>query len=138
MKRLFSAYAVVLTVMLVLETFWFAIVVERLYRPELGNLLTDDVRILPAVVFYMLYPLAVVILAVRPLDAMNSSIACLGRGFLLGAAAYGAYELTNLATLNGWSSLITVVDLTWGSILTAAAAFLSSVVINRLFENHTA
>ena len=138
MKQLFSAFVVVLTVMLVLETFWFAIVVERLYRPELGNLLTDDVRILPAVVFYLIYPLAVVILAVRPLDAMNSSIACLGRGFLLGFAAYGAYELTNLATLTGWSGLITVVDLAWGSFLTALAAFLSSVVINRLFENHTA
>lgn len=135
MKRFLCAVGVVLGAMVVLETIWFSVVVEKLYRPELGDLLSDEVRIVPALLFYALYPVAVVILAVRPFDASKDAFASFGRGIVLGLAAYGAYELTNLATLEGWSELVTVVDLGWGCILTSVSACLGTAVTNRFFEN---
>lgn len=122
--------------MLLLEAVWFSIVVERLYRPELADLLATDVRMVPALLFYLLYPVAVVILAVRPFDASQDSLVSFGRGLVLGLAAYGAYELTNLATLEGWSELVTVVDLGWGAMLTSVSAFLGTAVTNQFFEHH--
>jgi len=137
MRRFITATGVVLGVMLVLEAVWFSFAIDRLYRPELGTLLAEDVKILPALLFYALYPLAVVILAVRPLELSHSAFASFSHGLVLGLAAYGAYELTNLATLKGWSELVTVVDLTWGCVLTSVSAFLGSVVTKRIFENQT-
>ena len=135
MKRFLCAVGVVLVAMLFLEIIWFSLAIERLYRPELGTLLADDVRILPALLFYALYPIAVVILAVRPFDALTDAFVSFGRGLVLGLAAYGAYELTNLATLSGWSELVTIVDLGWGCVLTSVSAFLGTAITNRIFGN---
>jgi len=102
MKRFLLGFVSVLVTMLVVESVWFATVVDRVYRPELGDLLAADVRVLPAILFYLSYPIAVVILAIRPHDAVQKPLLAAGRGVVLGLAAYGAYELTNLATLAGW------------------------------------
>ena len=41
---------------------------------------------------------------------------------LLGVVAYGTYDLTNLATLRGWTAKVAVVDVVWGGLLTSVAA----------------
>ena len=46
---------------------------------------------------------------------------------MLGLVSYGAYDLTNQATLLGWSWRVTLADLAWGSLATAAAALLASL-----------
>ena len=135
MGRFIVAVLAVLATTLVMEAVWFSIAVPRLYRPELGDLLATEVRALPAVLFYLLYPIAVVILAVRPNDAERQVRLSLGRGMLLGVAAYGAYELTNLATLDGWSELVTLVDIVWGAVLTSTAAVIATLVTGRIFAH---
>jgi uncharacterized membrane protein len=46
--------------------------------------------------------------------------ACLGA--LLGFIAYCTYDLTNLATLNGWPVKVALLDIAWGTFITALAA----------------
>ena len=46
-------------------------------------------------------------------------------GALFGFVAYATFDLTSLALIRGWSTLITVVDLAWGATLTATAAWLT-------------
>ena len=43
-------------------------------------------------------------------------------GAVLGLIAYATYDLTNQATLRTWSTKITLADMGWGTIVTAAAA----------------
>ena len=43
-------------------------------------------------------------------------------GAVLGAIAYGTYELTNWSTLRGWPPVMVPVDVLWGAGLTAGAA----------------
>lgn len=45
-------------------------------------------------------------------------------GALFGFIAYGIYDLTNYATLRGWSLQLTVVDMLWGSIINGLIAVL--------------
>ena len=52
----------------------------------------------------------------------------LGKGALLGLVAYGTYEATNYATLRGWSWQMVAVDVTWGTVLTAACAGIGFLV----------
>jgi len=133
MTRMLTAYLSTLLAFLALDALWFATVIEVLYRPELEALLLTEFRVLPGLVFYVVYVTAVVVLAVRPFEQQQSSTKSALLGFLLGLAAYGAYDLTNLATLRGWSEIVTVVDWLWGACLTAAAAFAGSFTVQRFF-----
>jgi uncharacterized membrane protein len=75
-----------------------------------------------AAAFYLLYPAGVVHFAARP-GAMAGDLGLAARqGALLGLMAYGTYELTNLATLQGWQWSMVAVDMVWGAVLTAGAA----------------
>ena len=44
------------------------------------------------------------------------------RGAVFGLTAYGTYDLTNQATLRDWPTIVTIIDLAWGSTLTAVVA----------------
>jgi len=134
MTRFLIAFVAVLLTLLAMEAVWFSIVVERVYRPELGDLLADEVRPVPALLFYLIYPAALVILAVRPFEAHRGAVKSGLLGVVVGLAAYGAYDLTNLATVAGWSELVTVVDLIWGSVLSGSGAFVGSAVIGRFLR----
>ena len=41
---------------------------------------------------------------------------------LFSFCVYAAYDLTNFATLRGWPLTVSLVDLAWGAVVTAAAA----------------
>lgn len=108
--------------MLVLDGIWLSLMASRLYKPELGGLLRDKFLPAPAVLFYIIYLGGIAILAVWPAIAAGRWTVALGRGAVLGFVAYATYDLTNLATLRGWSLPVTLADLAWGTILTALAA----------------
>jgi len=45
---------------------------------------------------------------------------------------YATYDLTNQATLKVWSTTITLLDISWGTFLTATGATVGGVVLRRL------
>jgi uncharacterized membrane protein len=122
MRRYLIAYVSVLVMMLLLDGTWLTFAVRSIYRPRLGDLLLDKPNLAPAAIFYLLYGFGVVALAVAPSlrDGIWTGAAL--SGALLGLIAYATYDLTNQATLRGWSGVITVVDITWGTFLTSVAA----------------
>jgi uncharacterized membrane protein len=62
------------------------------------------------------------VFAVRPgLEAGSLPKAVL-LGSLLGLVTYGTYDLTNHATVRDWPWIVTVVDLAWGTVLTATVS----------------
>ena len=115
-------YGVAGGVFLLLDLLWLGIVVPSVYRPELGALLRDDVIIPAALAFYVMYVGGMMILAVLPGLKAQSLLTAVAMGAMLGLVAYGTYDLTNLATLKGWSLKVTLIDMTWGSFVTAMAS----------------
>lgn len=117
----------------VLDAIWLTTMTTRLYRKQLPGLLLDTPSLGPAVAFYLLYAVGVVVLVVIP--ALDREMA-LGRavlyGALLGLVAYGTYDLTNQATLRGWSTVVTLVDMTWGASLTAVVVAIAVTAARRL------
>ena len=55
---------------------------------------------------------------------MNLPAVLLGFSYeaVLGLVAYGTYDITNLATVRGWALGISLIDLCWGTVVTASAA----------------
>lgn len=121
-----------LATLLAIDLVWLAIMVPNVYEPELGALFRDDPSLVTASLFYVLYVLGVVLLAVRPGHRERRLAGAAWRGALLGACAYGTYDITNLATLEGWSTTITVIDIVWGTALTATVASVGWLVASRL------
>ena len=125
--RLLIAWALTALLFLAMDAVWLTLMAPRLYRPEIGTLLRSSFDLLPALLFYLLYVSGIVVLAVQPaLEAARPLLAG-RRGALLGLVSYGAYDLTNQATLQGWSWRVTLADLAWGSIATGVAAAVASL-----------
>ena len=120
--RSLAAYLGAGVVMAGLDAIWLTVANQAIYRANLGPILTPGFRPLPAVLFYLVYLVGVVVLAVRPGAADNSIRAAALRGACLGFVAYATYDLTNQATLIVWSLKVTLPDLAWGTCLTAVAA----------------
>ena len=121
------AYLAALGVVGVLDAVWLGIVAARFYRRELGALLRPDVRRVPAALFYFGYPLGLLALALQPLPATLAE--ALARSAVLGLVAYGTYDLTNLATLKGWSRRLALLDIAWGTTVSAAAGAAAWLVL---------
>ena len=94
-----AAYFTVLVVFGALDAVWLTVMGNRLYRATLGDILLPNLRIAPAVAFYFLYPIGIVIFAVMPALRGGSVTTALTYGLLLGFFAYATYDLTNYATL---------------------------------------
>ena len=117
-----------------LDAVWLSFAANRLYRPQIGGLMLDTFSVPPAALFYLIYIGGIVVFAIAPALEPESSgggrwTAALVRGALLGCLAYATYDLTNQATLKGWSSTVTIADLCWGTFVTGAAATVGFLVL---------
>jgi uncharacterized membrane protein len=120
------AYIASLIVFGALDAIWLTTMTSRIYRPVLGDILLSDLRIAPALAFYLLYPVGLVVFAAMPALRAGSAGTALAHGALFGLIAYATYDLTNYATLRSWTLQITLIDLAYGTVvaaLTALAAY---------------
>lgn len=131
-SRWLLVYLACLGALLAVDLVWLAIMVPNVYEPELGDLFREDPNLVVAALFYLLYVVGVVLLAVRPGSRERRVADAAWRGALLGACAYGTYDITNLATLEGWSATITVIDIAWGALLTAFVASVGGLAVRWL------
>jgi uncharacterized membrane protein len=122
MKTALVAYAGSFGTLLVLDAIWLGLVARTFYRDQLGDLMLPSPNFGIAAIFYLFFAVAVVVLAVLPAVASGSPWTAVIYGLILGLAAYGTYDITNLATLKNWPPLMSIVDLAWGSFITAMTA----------------
>jgi uncharacterized membrane protein len=116
-----------------IDAVWLRLMGPVLYRPTLGDILLAEVRLGPAIAFYLVYPIGVLVLAVLPALKPNSLAAAIGSGIILGAMAYATYDLTNFATLRNWTLQLTLLDIAYGAVITgfaAAASFLAARAVS--------
>ena len=120
--KLASLWAICVVVFFALDFAWIAIATPRLYQPFLGSLLAEKPNLAVAAGFYLVYVIGIVALAVVPGIREGSVLAALWRGALLGLLAYATYDLTNLATIQGWPWQVSAIDMLWGTALNSAVA----------------
>ncbi len=107
---------------LILDGTWLGVIAKRFYADCLGDRLRSSPNMIAAGVFYLVYVVGIVLLAVNPALAGGTWKTAAFYGAVLGAVAYGAYDLTNYATLEGWPLRMVIVDMLWGTLLTAITA----------------
>lgn len=117
-----AGYISTLIIFGVVDALWLSVMGALFYKPLLGDILLSSVRIGPALAFYAMYPVGVLVFAILPALRSGSANTALALGLLLGAVAYATYDLTNFATLRNWSLQIVIVDIVYGSVATGFAA----------------
>lgn len=122
MRVVIFSYSSVLLCFLCLDAIWLGFLARDFYSSALGPMLKQQIDIWPAVLFYVFYAAAIVFFALGGAgDRFPMRKAAL-RGALLGLTAYGAYDLTNLATLRDWPLAMSLVDMAWGMTVTGFSA----------------
>ncbi len=122
MNKYLAAYAGTAVTMVALDMLWLGVIAKPLYRDGIGHLMAEQANVPVAVLFYALYTLGLVIFAVAPSAAGPSWGKTLATAALFGFFAYATYDLTNLATLKQWPLSLSLVDLAWGTTVSALAA----------------
>jgi len=125
-------YVLTFVAFMAIDMIWLGTMTSRFYRPQLGDMLRPSPNWIVAVCFYLAYVVGVLVLAVLPGHDSGELWRATLYGALLGFVAYGTYDLTNLSALKGFPAVVAVVDLAWGTVLTAATATIGYFLAGRL------
>ena len=120
--NLFKLYAIALPTFLVIDLLWLGFVARSFYQTQMGHLMRANVNWAAAMVFYLVFVAGIVVLVVWPAVERESLVWALSLGALFGLVTYAAYDLTNLAVMEGFSLKIALVDLLWGTVLCASVS----------------
>jgi uncharacterized membrane protein len=127
-----APYAVTLALFVAIDLVWLMWLARPTYVAEMGSLLRKEPHLAAAIAFYLLYATGLVIFAVSPGLKADSAMHAMVMGACLGLVAYGTYDLTNLAVLNGYSARIALIDMAWGAALSAATAAIAVAICRKL------
>ncbi len=94
----------------------------------------DDAKVnwAAAILFYLLFLAGLVVFVIAPAVEKDSWVRALLFGALFGLITYATYDLTNLATLKDWPLALTVVDLTWGTVLAGSVSVGTYLIARKL------
>ena len=124
-------YVVALFTFLMIDGLWLTVVAKNFYAKYLGYLMSKTPNLAAAGIFYLIYIFTLVVLVISPALQKQSLSSAILTGALFGLCAYATYDLTNLATIRDWPLLVTIVDLVWGTFVTAAVAGISYFVLTK-------
>jgi uncharacterized membrane protein len=122
-------YLAVLVVLAAGDALWLSWFAPAMFRPAVGAILLDNPRWLGVALFYLLYAAGVLVF---PLGLARDWTSAVLYGALFGLMAYMTYDATNHATVKVWTAPLAMVDVGWGSFLTALAT-LAGLLVGRRF-----
>lgn len=107
---------------LVIDMVWLLWLGRSIYVSEIGDLLRQPPNLGAAGAFYVLYVTGLMVMVIWPAVQAGSIGQAILHGAVLGLVAYGTYDLTNLAVMKGFTTKIALIDLAWGTVLTATVS----------------
>lgn len=132
MSRVLLTYGVSVPVFFVVDMIWLGVIARGFYRKALEPLLTPNINWTAAIIFYLLFLVGVLVFALLPGMEKRSLVYTVKMAALFGFIAYATYDLTNLATLRDWPLMLSIVDMIWGSFLSASTAGLTYLIMTRI------
>lgn len=132
MLKYFGVYFSFLIALIAVDLVWLLGIAKNLYRSEMGDLMTNEPKLMAGLAFYLLYTLGVCIFVIAPALSKQSLIYALQYGALFGLFCYMTYDLTNLAVIRDFPTRLAFIDIAWGSLVTAISSGIAYWVGNRL------
>jgi uncharacterized membrane protein len=128
-NRIAVLYVASLIVLVGLDFLFLGLVAKSFFAAQVGDML-GDIKPVPAVLFYLLYVVGILVFVSSPAAATWHSTMLYGA--LFGLFCYATFELTSLSLLKHWSWSVAVVDIGWGALVTAVSSTAGLLVADRL------
>ena len=132
-----AVYFFMLTLYIIVDFIWITLFMQPYFTSNLGHLLRESVStsflITYGSIFFVFYVLGLYWFGVRAGISSNSAITATLSGSFLGFLAYGTYGLTNYIFFKGYPMTITLLDITWGSVLGGAVSLCGYLIFLRFF-----
>ncbi len=132
MLKNFAIYASFLVTLIAIDLIWLLGIAKNLYRDQMGDLMANEPKLIAGLAFYLLYALGVCIFVIVPALSKQSWIYALQYGALFGLFCYMTYDLTNLAVIRNFPTQLALIDIAWGSFVTAICSGIAYWVGSRL------
>lgn len=132
MNQFISLYAIAAAIFVAIDAVWLTVIANKFYKEKLGSLLAEKASLVPAVLFYALFLVGLVVFVIKP-GLEQGLVSTALRGALFGLVTYATYDLTNQATLKNWPVAITIVDLLWGAVLAATVCTATVFLYQKIF-----
>ena len=132
MTKTLIAYILTLIAFISIDMVWLMWLARSTYVAEMGDLLRKQPNLGAALAFYLIYAAGLLFFAIMPSLKSGSLMQGLALGAALGFVAYGTYDLTNLSVMNGFGFKIAMIDLAWGTIVSAITSLIVCALITRL------
>jgi uncharacterized membrane protein len=127
LKRYLFLYLATLIVFIPLDFLFLGTIAKSFFTAQVGDML-GEIRLAPAILFYLTYLVGIVVFANGSPDATWPS--ALLYGALFGLFCYATFELTALSLLKHWTWPVVMLDVSWGTFLTAVSATLGLIIAN--------
>lgn len=128
-----KVFLIALIIFLILDFIWLGLVAKNLYQNEIGTLLKTKFNFVAAFIFYTIFIIALTIFVIIPAINNNSLKEVILMGALFGLVTYATYDLTNFATLEGFTIKIVIIDLLWGTTLGTLTSTLTYLIYKGVF-----
>ncbi len=132
MLKYFVVYFSFLLSLIVIDLIWLLGIAKNLYRNDMGSLMASEPKLLAGFSFYVLYALGTSIFVILPAISKQSWIYAAQYGALFGFFCYMTYDLTNLAVIRDFPMRLALIDIAWGSAVTALSATIAYWVGTRV------
>jgi uncharacterized membrane protein len=124
-KRYAVLYLATLVVIIPIDFLFIGIIAKSFFTSQVGDML-GAIRLAPAVLLYLLYVVGILIFVSGSPDATWQST--LLYGALFGFFCYATFELTSLSLLRHWTWPVVLVDVAWGTFVTAVSSTLGLMI----------
>jgi len=128
-KRYAILYLATFIVLIPIDFLFLGTVAKSFFASQVGDML-GEIRLAPAILFYLLYVVGILIFVSGSAGATWRST--LLYGALFGFFCYATFELTSLSLLKHWTWPVVLVDVSWGTFVTAVSSTLGLLIANWL------
>ena len=132
MQRYAVLYLATLIVLIPVDFLFLGVVAKGFFSSQVGDML-GEIRLAPAVLFYLLYVAGVLMFVSAPVTATWQSAVLYGA--LFGFFCYATFELTSLSLLKHWTWPVVILDVSWGTFVTALSSTAGLLIANWLAPN---
>jgi uncharacterized membrane protein len=128
-NRYVVLYLATLVALVPIDILFLGVFAKGFFAAQVGDMM-GEVRLAPAVLFYLLYAAGILIFVSGAATATWQTT--LLYGALFGLFCYATFELTALSLLKHWTWPVVALDMSWGCLVTALSSTLGLMIANWL------
>jgi uncharacterized membrane protein len=133
-SKMILSYLLTTVVFFAIDLVWLGLIAKNIYKKYLGSLMSETVNWGAAMVFYLLFIAGIFIFVINPSIEKQSALRAVLLGAFFGLITYATYDLTNYATLKGFPLNVVIIDLAWGTFVTATVSLAGYYITKQIIS----